>query len=511
MGFGAFLGGAVKGYQTMKDIQNTDQRTKIAQDDAALRKQAGDREQTRYKREEDAATRADKLRDEMAANVDKVFGPKQEATPETTETMTGPLDARDAQAGTMDGVQTTVTTPAQPAKGGMGGIDLMDPANHGKLLQLESLNMASQIRTGNMKPEQVRAYTEYGRKMEKEGTADAFRKFMTGDTSALDELAKKNGVKSYTTAFENHGGYPQMVFRMEKEDGTIQTVPASIIATGLGAADMAATMNQEGDNLTKGYQVKATADYHKDALQVQKDRVAIEDRRADQSAKMDDRRIGVLERNADTAAERVAAFDRRTAARAAGKGGADGYDPNLIPGLVNKTPPMLPQIGKPPLGVGAQKPQKDQEAVNQIASIGNDYYSRGTDPVEAERIGRTTVERAGQAAMKQLGPKATTEEFVRLRGELINQAREQLAKQKAAPADSPASLKPISPATQKARDSDKVGVLRQEREAKAAKLAAVKADPKATPEDVHREEADLDAIDRELGTANKQVSAFRTR
>lgn len=493
MGFGAFLGGAVKGVQIGADMYNQYKRTEIAGQDAALRKQAGDREQTRYKREEDAAARQDRLREEMAANVDKVFGPQQAATPETTETLTGPLDAHDARAGTMDGVQTQVTTPAQEAKGGMQGINLMDPANHGKLLQLESLNMASQMRTGTMKPEQVRQYQAWGRKMEQEGTADAFRQFMTGDTSGLDKLAEKNGVKSYGTEFSNDAGYPQLMFKMEKNDGTIQRIPASIFAAGLGANDMASTIDKQEDNTVKGLQVKANAAYQNRSLEVQEKRAGIEDKRADAAIQ--------------TGRERVAAFRERTAVRAAGKGDqGPTYDPKMLPDLVSKTPPMLPQIGKAPLGaLGAQKPQEDQDAINAIVSIGNDYYSRGTDPVEAERIGRTTVERAGQAAMKEMTDKSTTQQFLTRRAELIQQAREQLSKQKPAATDSAPSLK-ISPATQKARDTDRVGILRQERSDLTGRLSAA-----TDPAERSRLQADLDALDRELGGMNRQASAIRTR
>lgn len=516
MGLGAFAGGIVKGYNTTQDTINSTKRTAIAAEDAALRKQAGDREQTRYLREMSEKEKQDQLEAEMAKNVELVFG--KPATPQSTGEMTGPLDARDARAGTMDGVVTQYNIPAQEATGagGLQGINLMDPANHGKLMQLESLNFASMMKSGRMKPEQIRAYQEYGRKMEKEGTADAFRQFMAGDTSALDEYAAKNGVKSYSTAFEQHGGYPQLVFKMTREDGTVQSVPASIFAASLGASDIASTMNQEADNVAKGMQLKQSADYQDASLDLQRQRVDLEEQRAGRAAALDGRRVAIAETNAKTAQERVSAFRERTKARAsAGSSKAEAgpsYDPNLIPGMVTKTPPMMPTFGKKSALTPDQKPQKDQYAINEIASIGNEYYSRGTDPVEAERIGRTVVENAGRAAMKQLGEKATEQEFVRLRADLIRQAREQLAKQrKEAAKESDPSLGKIPAATQKARDSDRVGILRQERTAVMDKLAKLKSDPNASPDEVRRVEGDLAALDRELGNSAKVASAIRTR
>lgn len=510
MGFGAFAGGIVKGYNTTQDTINSTKRTALAAQDAELRKQAGDREQTRYLREMSEKEKQDQLEAEMAKNVELVFG--KPATPDSTGEMTGPLDARDARAGTMDGVTTQYNIPGQEATGagGIQGVNLMDPANHGKLLQLEALNMGSMMRTGKMKPEQVAQYAAYGRKMEKEGTAEAFRRFMVGDTSALDEYAAKNGIKSYSTSFEQYGGYPQLMFKMTRDDGTVQSVPASIFAASLGATDIAGVIDKEGDNATKGYQVKAAADYNQQNLGLQRDRIDIEQQRADRQDKIEAERLGIARTNAQTARERVAAFDRRTASRAAGSAKSEpaaSYDPNLIPKMVKDTPMTLPKFGKASALSGSDKPQRDQEGMNTVVSIANDAYSRGTDPVEAERTARQIVEAAGEAAREQLGAKASAEEFVKLRGSLIRQAREKLAKEKK---PETGTMK-IAPSTQKARDTDRVGILRQERSSTIQKLEQLKSDPSASAEDVHRVEADLAALDSELRNMNKQASAFRTR
>lgn len=513
MGIGAFAGGVVKGLHAVNDMVNTNRRTAIAEEDAALRKRASDREETRYQRELSEQAKRDKLEAELAENVNLVFG--KPATPDTTETLTGPLDAKDARAGTMDGVQTQVNVPGQPATGagGMQGVNLLDPSNHGKLFQLEALNMASRMRNGGVKPDEVQRYVAWGKQMEKDGSADAFRKFMLGDTSALDEMAKKNGIRAYSTAFEtDEDGSPQLMFKAEREDGTIQTLPAAIFATGIGAMDMAGTMNQVEDNRARAMQLRNQHNYQNAMLAQGDRRIAIEDKRAGQSAALQARRLGLDERQIAVAERGAGANETRAQAAlirankygTAKAGEKEGYDLKLIPELVDKTPPYMPQIGKVKSYDKDATPEKDHDAIEDIVRLANRDYSRGKDPVESEAAAREAVRKAGDAAMKQLGDKASKAEFLRLRREFIRKAEAAAEAKRAKPAESD-TLR-VAPDTQKARDTDKVSILRAERQSVAAKLE------KATdPDERHRLTKDLEALDRELGNGVKVASAIRRK
>lgn len=509
MGVGAFAGGVVKGLQATNDMINTNRRTAIAEEDSALRKRASDREETRYQRDLSEQAKRDKLEAELAKNVDLVFG--KPATPDSTETLTGPLDAKDARAGTMDGVQTQVNVPGQPAvgAGGMQGVNLLDPSNHGKLFQLEALNMASRMRSGGVKPDEVQRYVAWGKQMEKDGSADAFRKFMTGDTSALDEMARKNGIKAYSTAFEaGEDGTPQLMFKAERDDGTVQAMPAAIFATGIGAVDMAGTMNQVEDNRSRALQLRNQHDYQRATLAQGDRRISIEDKRAGQDLQYKNRMASVAETNASANGTRAEAALTRAEKSGSGKSGAtEGYDLKLIPELVGKTPPYLPQIGKPKLGAtGESKPEKDNDAIEDIVRLANRDYSRGKDPVDAEASAREAVRRAGDAAMKQLGEKASKQDFLRLRRDFLRKAESAAEAKRAKEAPSESSTLRVPPDTQRARDTDKVSILRDERTAVADKLAKASA-----PEERTRLQKDLEALDRELGNGAKVASAIRRK
>lgn len=514
MGIGAFAGGLVKGYTAIQDTHNQARRTAIAERDADMRERASMREESRYQRELSEQAKRDKLEAELAENINLVFG--KPATPDTTETLVGPLDAKDARAGTMDGVQTQVNVPGQPATGagGMQGINLLDPSNHGKLFQLEALNMASRMRNGGVKPEEVQRYVAWGKQMEKDGSADAFRKFMLGDTSALDELAAKSGIKAYSTAFEaGEDGTPQLMFKAEREDGTIQTMPAAIFATGIGAVDMAGTMNQVEDNRARALQLKNQHDYQNANLALQERRVNLEDKRAGQSAALQARRLGLEERQIAVSERGATANETRANAALirAQKYGTkasekEGYDLKLIPELVDKTPPYLPQIGKAKSYDKDAKPEKDHDAIEDIVRLANRDYSRGKDPVEAESAAREAVRRAGEAAMKQLGDKANKAEFLRLRRDFIRKAEAAAEAKRAKEAPAESDTMRVAPETQKARDTDKVSILRQERTAVADKLAKA-----STPEERTRLQLDLEALDRELGNGARVASAIRRK
>lgn len=521
MGFGAFAGGVVKGYQAVNDVINTNKRTQIAEQDQALRKRASDREETRYQRELSEQAKKDELERQYAENIKLVFGTPE--TPQSTGTMTGPLDSKDARAGTMDGVKTEYNIPAQAATGdgGMGGVNLLDPSNHGKLLKLEAMNMAARIKAGMYKPEEVRQYAEWGKKMEKDGSAQAFGRFILGDKTALDDIAKKNGVKAYSTEFgKDEDGAPALMFKIEREDGQIVSLPASIVAAGLGATDFVSTLDKMEDNATNRYKAKAQAEYYGTQGQA-----ALE--RNDILAEGQDERIGIERQKANAyVQERQSAAGRNQAlARKADRyvpGGANAkgetgptYDNSVIRKALKDIPFQLPQIGKKTL-TDDGKPKVDNDAMQRGNVIGTHLLSIGEDPARAEAITRSTVAKANEAARKEVGPNGTQEQWLAARNRMLDTALESVRKQKpkAAPAKPESDTMKVPPSTQKARDTDRVSLLREEQQKEAAKLAELKSKPQNTKEyadAVARVEKNIEALNNELGNAAKQVSAFRTR
>jgi hypothetical protein len=507
MSLGAFAGGVVRGLQASNDIINTNKRTAIAEEDGALRKRASDREETRYQRELSDQAKKDQLEKDLAENVNLVFG--KPAAPESTGTMTGPLDARDARAGTMAGVQTQYNIPAQEATGdgGMGGVNLMDPANHGKLLKLEALNMQSRMRNGLVKPEEVRQYAEWGKKMEADGMSQALGRFIMGDTKAMDEIAKKNGVRSYETQFgKDESGYPALNFVITKENGDKQVVPAAILAAGLGATGFVNTLDKLEDNATNRYKAQALGGYYERMAGAAEDRNDI-------AAGTADARVGIERDKADayigTQGALKGKYDRWQPG--AGKSGKQPADPSTVMHkAIKNLPAYLPKLGKSgPLDKG--DPVEDSTGMERLVEVGSYMMSSGKDAASAEATARGLLRRANEAAQQQVGDKAKPEEFVKVRDKFLDAAIQSAKKSNkpAAPAGSGAMK--IDPATQKARDTDKVGILRNELTTEQQKLAEIKAKPGAKPEDVSRIEKNVEAITRELENSGQRVAALRTR
>lgn len=515
MSLGAFAGGMVKGYQTTQETINSTRRTALAAEDAELRKRASDREETRYKREQSEWEKKDALEKELADNVNAVFG--KSATPDTTGTMMGPLDAKDARAGTMDNVATEYNIPGQPATGagGIQGLNLSDPKNHGLLLKLESMNMASRMKYGMVKPEEVRQLQAWGQKLEQDGTAQALGRFMMGDTAALDEVAKRNGVKQYSTFFgKDEDGYPGMMFKIEREDGSVQTVPATLVAAGLGATGFVTTLDKMEDNATNRYKAEALGNYYGVQGQAALERNDILE--AGQEARLADTRRrtdayigtqGALARKADR-------WTPSAGRSASGKEPAGpSYDSTAIRKAYKDLPPEIPQFGKKS-ALDDGKPKKDVTGMERAVDIGTYLLSIGQDPARAESTSRKLLRDANEAAKEQVGPNASQEEFLKVRNQFLDQAVQAAKKSNkpkpAAPARSSA-LPIISPSEQKARDTDRVGILRQEQEAEKAKLAKLEADPKADKDELSRTRKNIEALDRELGNTAGKVAALRTR
>jgi len=149
--------------------------------------------------------------------------------------------------------------------------------------------------------------------------------------------------------------------------------------------------------------------------------------------------------------------------------------------------------------------------------IGTYLHSIGRDPAQAEATSRKMLRDANAAALEQVGPNGTKEEFLKVRNSMLDTAISAAKKKEkgtprpaAAPARSSA-FPTVSPAEQKARDTDKVGILRQEQQAEKAKLAKLEADPNADKDELHRTRKNVEALERELGNSAGKVAAIRTR
>jgi hypothetical protein len=533
MGLGAFAGGLASGIRNGMDIYAEKQRLDMAKQEEEMRKQAADREQTRFQHEEDQRQREEQFRKDMADNVDAVFGkatpgqPAVPAQPEQTQTLTGPLDAMDARAGTMDGVQTTVTNPAQPAQaaippsGGMNGIDLTAPENQKKLVQLQALNFQSQMKNGLVKPEDVQKYAEYGKKLEEQGLTKAFGKFLMGDNSALDEVAAKNGVKSYSLAFKNVDGMPQSVVQIDRGDQGVTEIPTMVFAAAMSANGMIPGLDKQSDNETAAFKAKALGDYYKVSGAAATSNAETNARRADiYGDRVDNQNVNENRRTDSTVslqgAQAQSALDRgRAALTRANKTGATaatGYDPKLVGDLVSKAAPVLPSIVKrSPLDKSGNRDVWAQSAITDLA---NDDYRNGRDPTESVAAARRTLNNINTALAQSGRTFKNADELNAARQEMLDKAREQIkaqrAKQKPASAPNPQSAFPrVSAQEQQARDVDRYAILRQEREKVQQQLNSLPTT--ASQEDRHRIEMDLQAIDRELQGAANKASALRRK
>ena len=182
----------------------------------------------------------------------------------------------------------------------------------------------------------------------------------------------------------------------------------------------------------------------------------------------------------------------------------------MIRKAVKDMPAYLPKLGKSgPLDDG--KPVRDTTGMERVVEIGTYLHSTGRDPAESEATARGLLRRANEAAQTQVGDKAKPEEFVKVRDQFLDAAIQSAKKSNKPAAPGGSGAMKVEPATQKARDTDKVGILRSELTTEQQKLAEIKAKPGAKPEDISRIEKNVEAITRELENSGQRVAALRTR
>lgn len=507
MNIGAFAGGAAKGYETGEGIQQSRKKLDLAQT-------ASDREGERLKLSQNADAREQRDSDfkndqqtrQQAYQKDLSDWMQQNSpgsTPASTGMMSGPTDANDARAA-MPAAQPAAAIPVDQAAipssvdaapgmappnapadlpaaapqqtafniPGKQGMDLNDPSAQPFLMRATAASYMLQAKHGLVPPDKIAEGQKALAAMEKDGSANAFRRFMQGDASALDELAKKNGVESYKVGYDKGpDGLPHQTLFMTK-DGQVTKMPLTTAAAVFGVTDLASVADKQDDNTTKGNLSAANARYY-DAHGV-----ALKE---DSESK---RKI------ADAKVAKAGAVD-------------DSYDPAYVETAMKKTPFTLNMPGA--MQLPGQKPPIDTWAQQEAERMANDSYSKGGDPTESVSVARKLVQKVNADATSATDAKGaplkfkTSNDYDQWRQKRLDQMES--ATKKAAPAPAPASAIPVasSPSmkvasqTQALRDGGRRDILSEELGDEQGKLAK-----QTDATEIARTKANIAALQREL-------------
>jgi hypothetical protein len=164
---------------------------------------------------------------------------------------------------------------------------------------------------------------------------------------------------------------------------------------------------------------------------------------------------------------------------------------------------------------GGDKPTQSGDLRSRRMQVFNDLRTRGDlSPQEAAEKADTFIVNVKNSAMQLWTDAHAADKKATL---TIDQAIKQVLKEadaraKAAaakPAGEPGSAPGIriNAGEQAARDGDSLGILQQELGKSSQRLAAVKADPQATPDDLARAQQEVDGLNRELARRQKTARA----
>jgi hypothetical protein len=337
MGLGQFAGGVASGIERGQAINTQKKRLQLEDERASREKE--DHDYTVSERQ-----RQRSHEDDVGAAWKKWFGEDSNAT-STTETLNGPLDARDAAAGTMDGATTQVTT-----KGQGGGVNPFAEGSEHKLLGAMADVFAADAKYGKVDPAKMKEMIAYRQQFDKDGSLKALQKYtMSGKAEDLQPLAERFGADPSSLKIEtkpNKFGMPVPILTGQTKDGQPFETDMSLAASLLGLQDYSKAIDTKHDNDRADRQLEVTDNYYK---------------------------------------------GRVAAAKAKAAGHGEGYDADLIQKLVDKNESHYSkhsgQIG--PDG----KPVKDDWANNKTALLAFELADRGMTETQAVRKAREVVDK----------------------------------------------------------------------------------------------------------------------
>lgn len=360
MGLGAFAGGLAVGIERGAKANAERERLQMDKENHEWTKSERQRQRD-HENDIAAATQRWFGQDGNAAPADN--GPNSAINTDAktgTTTMTGPLDARDAQAGTMDGATTQVQTQPQGGQAqpqaqpqAQGGVNPFAKGNENKLLGYMADVFRADAKYGKVDPAKMKELISYRQQFEKDGSLEALAKYATsGNPTDLAPLADRFGADPASlnvATKKNQWGMPTVMLSGTTKDGQPFENDMGLAASLLGLDGYGKAIDTKHDNDRQDRQSQVLDDYYKG---------------------------------------RVGAMNAR--AKAAGAKG-DGYDADLIQKLVDKNET---HYSKQSGNIGPDgKRVKDDWANNKTAMLAFEFADRGMTETEAVRKARAVVDK----------------------------------------------------------------------------------------------------------------------
>jgi hypothetical protein len=154
---------------------------------------------------------------------------------------------------------------------------------------------------------------------------------------------------------------------------------------------------------------------------------------------------------------------------------------------------------------GGDKPTQSGDLRSQRMQLFNSLRTQGDlSPQEAAEKADTAVVNIKNIAMQRWTDAHAQDKKSTM---TVDQAIKQVIKEASqrAAAAKPAAVAPgkVNPGEQAGRDADALAIVQQELQKSSARLAQVKTDPQATPDDLQRAQADVDGLNREVARLSK--------
>jgi hypothetical protein len=158
---------------------------------------------------------------------------------------------------------------------------------------------------------------------------------------------------------------------------------------------------------------------------------------------------------------------------------------------------------------GGDKPTQSGDLRSRRMQLFNAFRTKGDlSPQEAAEQADTAVVNIKNIALQRVADaKAADKKSTLTVDQVIKQVLKEADQRAAKPAAQPGSAPGVKlPSGEQAvRDNDALGLVQQELQKSTSRLAQIKADPQATPEDMQRAQADVDGLNREVTRLQKSA------